>query len=81
MASSEPETVIGYDEMPGLINPKRGYVVSANNRLAPNDYAGRDRAALYDVVLEQLDAKVRSILESGKIEAEKRRQISLRTPR
>ena len=29
---------IPYDEMPGLINPKRGYVVTANNRLAPPDY-------------------------------------------
>lgn len=30
--------VIPYDEMPGLINPKRGYVVTANNRLAPPDF-------------------------------------------
>ena len=30
--------VIPYEEMPGLINPKRGYVVTANNRLAPNDF-------------------------------------------
>ena len=30
--------VIPYDEMPGLINPKRGYVVTANNRLAPSDF-------------------------------------------
>jgi len=30
--------VISYDEMPGLINPKRGYVVTANNRLAPSDF-------------------------------------------
>ena len=30
--------LLSYDEMPGLINPKRGYVVTANNRLAPSDY-------------------------------------------
>jgi penicillin G amidase len=30
--------VIPYEKMPGLINPKRGYVVTANNRLAPNDF-------------------------------------------
>lgn len=30
--------VIPYDEMPGLINPRRGYVVTANNRLAPSDF-------------------------------------------
>jgi penicillin G amidase len=30
--------VIEYDQMPGLINPKRGYVVTANNRLAPSDF-------------------------------------------
>lgn len=30
--------VIGYDDMPGLANPKRGYVVTANNRLAPSDF-------------------------------------------
>jgi penicillin amidase len=30
--------LISYDEMPGLINPKRGYVVTANNRLAPSDF-------------------------------------------
>ncbi|HZZ78188.1 MAG TPA: penicillin acylase family protein [Gemmataceae bacterium] len=30
--------ILEYDQMPGLINPKRGYVVTANNRLAPSDY-------------------------------------------
>jgi penicillin amidase len=30
--------VVSYDEMPGLINPRRGYVVTANNRLAPSDF-------------------------------------------
>ncbi|MSQ94530.1 MAG: penicillin acylase family protein [Gemmataceae bacterium] len=30
--------VLSYEEMPGLLNPKRGYVVTANNRLAPNDF-------------------------------------------
>lgn len=30
--------VIEYDQMPGVINPKRGYVVTANNRLAPPDF-------------------------------------------
>jgi penicillin amidase len=30
--------VIPYDENPGVINPKRGYVVTANNRLAPADF-------------------------------------------
>lgn len=29
---------IPYDENPGVINPKRGYVVTANNRLAPPDF-------------------------------------------
>lgn len=29
---------IPFDEMPGLINPKRGYVVTANNRLAMSDF-------------------------------------------
>ncbi len=33
--------VIPYDEMPGLLNPKRGYVVTANNRLAPADFPYR----------------------------------------
>jgi penicillin amidase len=31
--------VIGYDDMPALSNPKRGYVVTANNRTAPSDFA------------------------------------------
>ncbi len=30
--------VIGYDDMPHLSNPKRGYVVTANNRTAPADF-------------------------------------------
>lgn len=30
--------VLSYDAMPGLENPKRGYVVTANNRLAPSDF-------------------------------------------
>jgi penicillin amidase len=30
--------VLGYDDMPGLSNPKRGYVVTANNRLAPPEF-------------------------------------------
>jgi penicillin amidase len=30
--------LLPYDDMPGLINPKRGYVVTANNRLAPPDF-------------------------------------------
>lgn len=30
--------LLGYDDMPGLANPKRGYVVTANNRLAPSDF-------------------------------------------
>ena len=30
--------LLDYDDMPGLINPKRGYVVTANNRLAPPDF-------------------------------------------
>ena len=30
--------LLSYDDMPGLINPKRGYVVTANNRLAPKDF-------------------------------------------
>jgi penicillin amidase len=30
--------VIAYNEMPALANPKRGYVVTANNRTAPNDF-------------------------------------------
>lgn len=30
--------VIGYDDMPRLSNPKRGYVVTANNRTAPSDF-------------------------------------------
>jgi penicillin amidase len=30
--------VIGYDDMPHLNNPKRGYVVTANNRTAQSDF-------------------------------------------
>ena len=30
--------VVPYDEMPALTNPKRGYVVTANNRTAPADF-------------------------------------------
>jgi penicillin G amidase len=30
--------VIGFDDMPRAANPKRGYVVTANNRTAPSDF-------------------------------------------
>jgi penicillin amidase len=30
--------LIPFDEMPGVIEPERGWIASANNRLAPNDF-------------------------------------------
>ncbi len=30
--------LLSYDDMPGLANPKRGYIATANNRLAPSDF-------------------------------------------
>lgn len=33
--------LIPFDEMPSFQNPKRGWIVSANNRIAPNDFPHR----------------------------------------
>ena len=38
-------------------------------RLAARDYDARDRAAQFDIVLAQLDAKVRNIIDTGKMDS------------
>ena len=62
-----------YTEAGGLadiINGLRYDYFQGYTRLAADDYDGRDRAAMCDAIIAQLDASVREIIDTGKIAAD-----------
>ena len=66
------ETLVPFDELPSVLNPEQGFLVTANNRTAPDDYPfplsdddQRKKAGDYDRAYEKAADKAEALLARG----------------